>query len=571
MSQFDYNDFIGTTHQLYARYIEDWNLAVKSFYGGVEYRDGNFLKAYDSDYSTPSEVINTYDVDEYGQQTGVYKSSVQRVNTPQEAETGTQYASNFYQEKLKNVPVFPYTRLYTSEYNAILFRSPPSRVLPDTPEVNDFIKDADKEGNSLNEFMSHVDTFTTVFGVVWVSCMKQAGAEYAQFKMHKPTDVYNWHYTYNEQGELELDKILIRIAEESNMDIFHYITKDEMHTIFAPASDDSIIDSIPETAQSFTDTDGNTYHRIIQENPLGYVPVRPVYQSSKIHNGIGHTPIFDIAQIQRSIYNTCMAEIYSAVSYGAHPVTVCDEETLNRNDQNISAEPGSLVVVPNSLNGQPNHVFTFESPSLDSINELRELMDQLTNKMNEVAMIRSDDLIKASRSGAQIEQYDSKLEAFVRKKATALEQAEYNLWKIWFDWMDQDIPEDLTISYNRLYSQKGVENEIKEMNTLLDAYERYAGVFLADAEVFEPAAFATELEAEEEAQRLGGTGTHSHEQEDGTLIYMPFQTHEEYDMRLTMAKGVEMEEAPAFKNLLKEKIKKRLNQLIDSTYSDNSL
>ena len=52
---------------------------------------------------------------------------------------------------------------------------------------------------------------------------------------------------------------------------------------------------------------------------------------------------------------------------------------------------------------------------------------------------------------------------------------------------------------------------------------------------------------------------------------MPFATHEEYEMRLEMAKGVDMEETPAFKENLKKKLKERLNQLVESTYSNNSL
>jgi len=52
---------------------------------------------------------------------------------------------------------------------------------------------------------------------------------------------------------------------------------------------------------------------------------------------------------------------------------------------------------------------------------------------------------------------------------------------------------------------------------------------------------------------------------------MPFNTHEEYEMRMEMAKGANVEELPQFRKNLKEKIQKRLNQLIDSTYSDNSI
>lgn len=571
-SKFNYLDFIQQTHPLYEKYYDDWRLAENSYYGGVSYRDGKYLKAYDTDYSTPSEVINTYDVDEFGNQIGKHRTSVERVNSRTQAETGLQYASNFYMEKLQNVPVFPYTRLYASEYNAILFRTPPSREIPETDEIKDFTHDVSGEGESINEFMSKVDVFTTVMGVVWISCIKPAGAEYARWRMHKPTDVYNWSYIYNASGDLVLDKILIRIAQEPDYEVYHYITAEEIHTIFMPLDEEETgMDMVvPEGAEYYSDEEGKGFYRIIQPNELGYIPVRPVYQSNKISNGVGHTPIFDIAQIQRSVYSD-MGEIYSAVSYGAHPVNLVDEETLNRNDNSVGAEPGSIIITQASLNGQPNYVYEFIAPPLDSITEIREIMDQKIEKMNQVAMIRSDELIKASRSGVQIEMFDSKLEAFIRKKATAMEQAEYNMWKIWFDWQDQAMPDNLAISYNRLYSQKGVENEIKEMHTLLDAYERYASVFLADTETYEAPEYATQAEAEAEAQRLGGSGFHSHEEEDGTTVYMPFASHEELEMRMEMRNGVETEELPAFRKNLKEKIQKRLNQIIDSTYSDNSI
>jgi len=266
-----------------------------------------------------------------------------------------------------------------------------------------------------------------------------------------------------------------------------------------------------------------------------------------------------------------MGEIYSCISYGAHPVNIVDEDTLNRNGNSVGAEPGAVIITGASLDGQPNFTYSFVSPTLDSVSEIRAIMDQKIAKMNEIAMIRSEELIKASRSGVQIEQYDSKLEAFIRKKATALENAEYNLWKIFFDWTDTQMPDDLTISYNRLYSQKGLEHEIKEMNTILDAYQRYSEVFIGDAEEYTVRDYETEAEAEAEAQRLGGTGTHSHTREDGLVTYMPFTTHQEYELRLEMLTGADQEESPDFKEDLKTKLKERLKQLIDSTYSNNSL
>jgi len=567
--KFDYFDFVLGSHDLYNRYVDDWKLAVKSYYGGVEYRNGQYLKAYEIDYSTPSETINTYDIDDNGVQTAKYSSKITPVNTANEAEYGDQYASNFYQEKIQNVPVLPYTRLYVSEYNAILFRTPPVRELPEDPDVEAFITNVDGDNNSINEFMSQVDTYTTIYGVVWVSCIKPAGADLPRWRWHSPLDVTNWQYGYAENGDLELTKLVVRVTTEPEVEIYQYFTKDTIETIFVPFDDDVEIE-VPEGAEFIKGgEDDKGFYRIVQENELGYIPVRPVYQSSKIYNGIGHTPTFDIAQLQRSIYGD-YGEIYSSISYGTHPVTVVDRETLNENNFSVSAEPGSVIAVQNSLNGQPNYVFEFRAPPLDSIKELRELVEQKIEKMNQVAMVRSDELIKASRSGVQIEHYDSKLEAFIRKKATSLENLEaHSLWPMWYDWMGKPMLEDLGISYNRLYSQKGIENELKEIDMLIAAYTRFDEVFGADLE-YTIRDYETQAEAEAEAQRLGGSGFHTHTREDGLVTYMPFATHEELELRMEMRSGVDAEEVN-YKEDIREKLKDRLTQLIEGSSTNNSL
>jgi len=566
---FNYYDYITSSHELYQRYSDAWRLAVNSFWGGVEYRNAQYLRSYAIDQSTPSDTIRTYDQED-GIVTGSYLTNVVRpVDTQQEADTGnSSYVGSFYQEKLDNVPVLPYTRLYVSEYNAILFRSPPVRNLPDEENVNDFMRNCDGEGNSLNEFMSMVDTYSTVYGVVWVSCLKMGGADYPLWRMHSPLDVLNWKYSYDANGELTLDSILIRTSAEPDVQVLQHITKDTIETIFMPLTEEDI--DVPEGAEYIEnpeDEDDPGFYRTVQDNPLGYPPVSPIYQSTKIYNGIGHTPVFDIAQIQRSIYGD-YGEIYSSISYGAHPVTVVDENTLTQNDFNVGAEPGAVINVQNSLNGQPNYVFDFKAPPLDSIKELRELIDQKISKMNEIAMIRSEELIKASRSGVQLEMYDSKLEAMIRKKATSLENAEANiLWPMWFDWQGLSMPDDLTVSYNRLYNQKGLENELAELDKLLLTYERFEKVFGPDDYEDSPEEFATAEEAEAMANALGGTGTHSHTTEEGVTIYMPFNSHEEYVLRLQMVKSEDADFGPG----LKERISERLTQLVEGSYTNNSL
>ena len=565
MAKLTYYDFLIGSHELYNRYYDDWELALKSFYGGVEYRRGRYLKAYDIDTTTPSETIQTYSVDDNGHRNGSF--STQNVHSKSaSANGGDGLNDNFYEEKLRNVPVFPYTRLYVSEYNSILFRSPPHRLLPEDPLVDQFLLDCDGEGNSANEFWSNVDTFTTVCGIVWVSCIKPADSEYALWQMHKPTDVTNWEYRYNTSGELILSKIVFRISSNPGVDIYRHITAETIDTVFVVTDDDFEID-IPEDAEYFEDE--MDYFRISQPNELGYIPVRPVYQSSKIYNGVGHTPIFDIANIQRSIYGD-MGEIYSAVSYGSHPVNVIDTDTADLNGGAINAEPGSIVRVNPSLSGQtPSYVYEFVAPPLDSITELRELIDQKIEKMNAVAMIRSDELIKASRSGAQLEQYDSKLEALIRKKATSLENAEYQMWKIWWDWQNKDMPSDITISYNRHYSKRGLEQEISEMQQLMDLYDNYRGRFTHKDVDLDQEYYVTSEEAQARAIELGGSGSHQYTEEDGTVLYMPFRSHEQLEAAL-LTDDVDSTQQD-FDTDIKDRLQKRMMQIIESSSSENSL
>jgi len=568
MAKISYFEFLSGSHDLYNRYYDDWQLSLRSYYGGVEYRRGRYLKAYDIDTSTPSEVITTYDVDDNGVQTGAYSSRVDYSSNRTQNETGEEYLNSFYEEKLKNVCSFPYSRLYVSEYNSILFKSPPVRELPESPEMEQFVYDCDGEGNSLNEFWSQVDTFTTVCGVVWVSCIKPAGSEYALWRMHKPVDVPNWEYRYTASGELELNKIVLKISSNPGVDIYQYITSDTIDTVFEITDEDIDIE-VPEGAEFVEQDEENSYYRISQENELGYIPVRPIYQSSKIYNGIGHTPLFDIAQIQRSIYSD-MGEIYSAVSYGAHGVNIVDEETAKLNDDALNAEPGSIVRVPNSLNGQPNYVYEFVAPPLDSITELRELVDQKIEKMNAVAMVRSDELIRASRSGEQLEQYDSKLEAFIRKKAVSLENAEYHMWKIWFDWLDKPIPEDFSVSYSRTYSKRGLQQEIAEMQQLMQLFDDYKSRFaIADVDALRDEVYQTAEQADARAQELGGSGSHEHTLENGDVIYMPFATHDQYQAAIAVISTDE--DTEQFEQQIKESLQDRMMQLVLGSSSKNSL
>lgn len=553
-------EYITNKNTFYSRYKSDWSLTYNAYIGGVEWRNGRYLKQYQIDLQTPTEEIRTYEVSSDNNIISKGKSIVHHSISAKQADTGTfADTGNFYGEKLANVPLFPYVRLYVSEYNAILFNKVPTRkcgeegsVISDMADV--FMRDVDGEGNSINEFWSQVDTMTTVYGVCWVSCIKPIGGEYPLWQLHKPTDVVNWTYGYNQEGKNELRKIAILINQNEEAKVYRIFTNEEIQTVWIPNDDEMELD-----IEGAVFEDGA--YIISRPNELGYIPIRPIYQSMKVYDGIGHTPMFDIAQIQRSVYNYA-GELYSAITYGAHPVTIVDERTSEINGGQIGAEPGTTIKVDQGMGGTANnYVFEFKAPPLDSIKEIRDLIDQLIEKMNVTAMIRSEDLIKASRSGAQIETYDSKLEAFIRKKAISLENAEYQLWMIWHDWLGLTPSNDLKIEYNKMYGNKGIQNGITEVMGLIDLYDKYVSRFAETQNTDTPIApegFHIMLNPETGEQRQVPNDGPEHEQ-----LMAEGWTHPE-DMPVVQSEQdddmYEIEEA----------IKQRFKQILMASYTENS-
>lgn len=489
-----YLNFIVSTHGHYNRYYDDWKLCLNSWYGGVEYKNAKYLRAYAVDLNTPGETISTYITGDDGITIGKSPARLQMANSTYEANKDTDLQTgNFYKEKLDNTPLYNYVKLIAAEYNALLFRNPPQRYVGDSAEAEKFLGDVDGEGSSINEFMSQVDLYTTIMGVCHVSCIKPAGSDIPKWRIHTPLDVTNWKYSYDVDGNLVLTDVVILLEKNDMHSVYRYFTRNEIHTIFVGADDQEDY-SPPIEDPRLEQIDDNTF-RVVQPNELGYVPIQTFYQSTKIYNNVGTTVIQDVAQIQRSIYGD-MAEIYSAITYSAHPTLIVDENTDALNDGQVGGEPGSIVKVQASLTGTPTHVFEYKSPSLDSIAQIRELVDNKVQKLSQIAMLRSEDLIKAANSGAQIEVYDDKLSAMVRKKATNLENGEAKLWEIWFDWLNMPVPEDFSVSYNRQYNRRALEIELKEVDLMMQMLDKYETLIEGEeAESEEP-----EMEKEEYAE-----------------------------------------------------------------------
>tara|TARA_R110001606_G_scaffold6149_7_gene27741 strand:- start:1249 stop:3096 length:1848 start_codon:yes stop_codon:yes gene_type:complete len=563
----NYIDFIYSQHPLYTKYHDQWLMQIRGYWGFNEWKDGRYMRAYAIDMSTPSETMNTYVTNQDGSVVSKVRANVTQGQSAQSTDRGQTVTDNtFYGEKLEATPWFNYIKLITAEYSAMLFRNLPQRELPEMPELDGFLHDVDGEGNSVNEFMSLVDTYSTVFGVCHVGCYKPLGSDTPKWKIHTPLDVHNWEYSYSIEGNLELTKMLICVDDTDEHTIYRYLTPETIDTIWC-AKDENDDYAFP-TEEGVVQIDEYCW-QYSQPNELGYVPVRTFYQSTKVYNNVGSTVIQDITSICRSIYNMS-SEQYASITYGSHPTLVVDETTSQLNDGQIGSEPGSVITVQSSLTGEQNYTYEFKSPELDSIEAIQKLIDSHIEKLSQIAMLRSEDLIKASRSGEQIEVYDDKLSAQIRRKATNLENGESKLWGMWADWMNQS-PFPVSISYNRQYNKKALEHELKEIELSMNILSKYESMYAKESDASEEI-YNTVGEATSRAQELGGSGYHTHEEEEDGVsrtVYMPFSTHEQLESALGSTSTNPEEES--FKTEMRDKIRQRLMQLLNSSSSDNGI
>ena len=548
----EYSAFVTDIHTLYARYFDTWDLAWRSYVGSEEYKQGRYLKMFESDRQTGSEVISTYSVDEFGNTTGKHRAKVDNTSgfNRAAAVAGNDDGGSYYNEKINNVSFYNYVKLIVNEYNSILFKNPAHRILSETEQMDSFRENVDGKGNSLSEFFSEVDTLVSIFGVSWLSVVKPSGSDTPRFSVYKPLDVTNWEFGFDVNGDQVLKKLVVKVAEDENQLVFRLFTPETIETVFTSQDEDYLP---PELEGLFEEDEG--VYRVVQENELGYIPVFPIYQGIQIFPGVGSSPVLDASIIQREIYNL-NSEIYSSVNYSIHPTLVVDEQTDELNNGEIGAEAGSIVRVSSGLQGEQNYTYEFRQPNTDPITEIRDLIDNKIEKMLETCMIRSDDLIKSSSSAAMVEVLDTKLQAFVRKKAIQMENAEKRAFDIYHDWTNQI--NESAVSYSRQYNNRAMEHELKELSMLMDLADRVS----ANDQLPELELYDTPEQAEAVAIAMGGSGSHEHTADSGTVQYMPFTTHDEYEKLMRAGNGNQQ--------TMRDKLRDRLEQLLDTSTTSNS-
>ncbi len=356
-----------------------------------------------------------------------------------------------YTKRLNSTPIDNQCKSVLSVYSSFIFREAPERdfgSLENLPEIEDFLKDADLDGRSLDNFMKEVQIQSAIFGHCWIVLSKPALQVTSRAQeqilglrpyvsLLTPQVVLDWTWERSPVGKYELT--YFKYVEDINGDV---------HTV-----KEWYMDMIRTTV---VDVNKNIVQEVIEEaNPLMQIPAVICYSDRSNIRGIGLSQISDIADGQKLIYNLT-SEAEQSIRLDSHPSIVTTPNV------DIGCGAGSVITVDEGSDpALKPYVLDFNGASIDSINKTIDKTIDSIDRMANIGGIR----VKQSReiSGVALQTEFQLLNAKLSSIATNLELAEEQLWRLFCIY--QQVPYDITIEYPGSFDIKNTDNELQNLQT----------------------------------------------------------------------------------------------------------
>lgn len=169
-------------HPDYETNVERWEFYLRSYMGGADYKEGNYLTGY--------------------------------LNEDSKA----------YGRRLELTPLDNHCRNVIHVYSSFLWRISPTRNfegMEGSADLEAFLKDANLDGQNFNSFMREAQIWSSVYGHVWIMVDKpesQAGTRAEELDqgirpyvtLITPENVYDWRWERMPSGRHELVYLKVR-------------------------------------------------------------------------------------------------------------------------------------------------------------------------------------------------------------------------------------------------------------------------------------------------------------------------------------------------------------------------
>lgn len=379
-----------------------------------------------------------------------------------------------YKNRVVQTPFDNHCKSIVSIYNSFLFRTPPSRDFGDyaqDPMLLSFLDDADREGRSLDEFMSQVNVISSIYGHAWIIVDKpdislDTRAQEVEndirpyVTVFQPLQVLDWDYKQNINGTYYLAYLKIWEYGDEDSYIIKYFYPDRIERDFVE--------------------DGEVIKKETYPNNLGEIFAVCVYSQRSDIRGIGVSDIEDIADVQRSIFD-CNSEIEQIIRLSNHPSLVKTEETK------AGAGAGAIIHMPPGItDAEKPYLLQPSSTSIDSVRNTITDRVEAINRMGNVGGVRQTETKKVS--GVALQQEFELLNARLAEKANNLELGEIALWRLYAKWTN--LPLDFVyVDYPNSFNTKDKQNDFKLLKEAKETVEEvsptlYNNLCLQMAELF---------------------------------------------------------------------------------------
>lgn len=382
-------------HPDYETNVERWEFYLRSYMGGADYKEGNYLTGY--------------------------------LNEDSKA----------YGRRLELTPLDNHCRNVIHVYSSFLWRISPTRNfegMEGSADLDAFIKDANLDGQNFNSFMREAQIWSSVYGHVWIMVDKpesQAGTRAEELDqgirpyvtLITPENVYDWRWERMPSGRHELVYLKVRESVDrvdgtTTVTHFREWYKDKVR---------------------LTRYDG-TAATVIQEidNPIGVIPAVHLPANRSILRGIGISDISDVAYMQKAIYQE-LSEIEQLIRISNHPTLVKTYDT------DASAGAGAIINMSDDMDaGLKPYQMQPSGGNLDAIRASISDKIEAINRMAHMGAVRGTEAI--TQSGVAMQTEFQMLNAKLSEKADILELAEEQLWAFYCKWQDHPLHE-VQVSY----------------------------------------------------------------------------------------------------------------------------
>ena len=333
-----------------------------------------------------------------------------------------------------------------SVYNSFLFRVKPIRelgTLEGLDETEQFLKDADFDGRSIDSFMSDVSIWSSVYGHCWILLAKpninaETRADEIALEIRPyaslltPMVVLDWQYARQANGLYVLDYFKYIESETTSETVLKEWTNETIRTITIDREEESVTSDVYE------------------DNGLMKIPATIAYATRSTDRGIGISDINDVADSQRYLYN-CNSEMEQSMRVDSHPSLVKTSETV------ANAGAGSVINMPDQMDpGLKPYLLQSSGADINAVLNVVNTTTESISRMTNTGGVQATQT--RVLSGVAMETEFQLLNARLSGKADNLELAEEQMWRFFADYQGKEW--NGTITYPDTFSIRDKNNDM---------------------------------------------------------------------------------------------------------------